>query len=417
MELRDYQADLSDKGVEILKKYKICYFAMEVRTGKTMTAIATAYKYGAKNILFITKKKAINDIIQQATDMAYDIRVFVTNYDNLHNIFADFDLVICDESHSLGAYPLPSIRTKEVKRLVGSLPLILLSGTPTPESYSQIYHQLWVSMNSPFREYKNFYAWAKDFVNIKKKYIYNRSINDYSDADKVEIDKGISHLILNFSQMDAGFEQLVKETILHVKMKVSTYKFADRLRIDKMVSNSDGQIVMADTAVKLMQKLHQIYSGTVIIDEPERIAKAFDDTKALFIKDYFKGKKIAIYYKFLAELETLMFVFGDKVTFDPVQFNKSSDLVFLSQIVSGREGINLSTADALVFFNIDFSATSYWQSRARLQTKDREKEAHIYWIFSYNGIEDKIYKAVCDKKDYTLSHFKHDYYGLQNNKI
>lgn len=417
MELRDYQIELSDKGAEILRKYKICYFAMEVRTGKTMTAIATAHKYGAKNILFITKKKAINDIIQQAADMAYDIRVFVTNYDSLHNIHGNFDLIICDESHSLGAYPLPSARTKEVKRLVGSLPLILLSGTPTPESYSQIYHQLWVSMNSPFREYKNFYAWAKDFVNIKKKYIYNRAINDYSHADQVEIEKGTKHLFLNFTQMDAGFEQLVKETILHVKMKESTYKFADRLRIDKLVSNSEGQIVMADTAVKLMQKLHQIYSGTIIIDEPDRIGKSFDDTKALFIADYFKGKKIAIYYKFLAELEALMFVFGTKVTFDPMHFNESNDLVFLSQIVSGREGINLSTADALVFYNIDFSATSYWQSRARLQTKDREKEAHIYWIFSYEGIEDKIYKAVCDKKDFTLSHFKKEYYGLQNNKV
>jgi hypothetical protein len=41
------------------------------------------------------------------------------------------------------------------------------------------------------------------------------------------------------------------------------------------------------------------------------------------------------------------------------------------QIVAGREGVNLSTADALVFYNIDFSATSYWQARARLQTKDR----------------------------------------------
>jgi hypothetical protein len=77
--------------------------------------------------------------------------------------------------------------------------------------------------------------------------------------------------------------------------------------------------------------------------------------------------------------------------------------------VSGREGINLSTANALVFYNIDFSATSYWQSRARIQTKDRTETAQIYWIFSYNGIEDKIYKAVMDKKDYTLNHFKKDY--------
>jgi hypothetical protein len=64
-----------------------------------------------------------------------------------------------------------------------------------------------------------------------------------------------------------------------------------------------------------------------------------------------------------------------------------------------------------VFFNIDFSAVSYWQSRARIQTKDRNSEAKIYWIFAENGIEDKIYKAVMDKKDYTLEHFKKDFLG------
>ena len=75
------------------------------------------------------------------------------------------------------------------------------------------------------------------------------------------------------------------------------------------------------------------------------------------------------------------------------------------QIVSGREGISLRQADALVYFNIDFSATSYWQSRDRMTTKDR-LESDIYWIFSEDGIEDEIYKAVSKKKDYTISHFK-----------
>ena len=77
------------------------------------------------------------------------------------------------------------------------------------------------------------------------------------------------------------------------------------------------------------------------------------------------------------------------------------------QIVSGREGISLRKAEALIYYNIDFSATSYWQSRDRMTTKDRLYNK-IYWIFSYNGIEDEIYRAVVKKKDYTLNHFKRD---------
>jgi hypothetical protein len=80
------------------------------------------------------------------------------------------------------------------------------------------------------------------------------------------------------------------------------------------------------------------------------------------------------------------------------------------QIVSGREGINLSKAKYLVYYNVDFSATSYWQSRDRLTTIDR-KSNDIYWIFAKKGLERLIYKRVMNKKDFTLSHFKNAEYG------
>jgi hypothetical protein len=77
-------------------------------------------------------------------------------------------------------------------------------------------------------------------------------------------------------------------------------------------------------------------------------------------------------------------------------------------VVSGREGTNLSTADALVMYNIDFSATSYWQARARMQTKDRIKASKLYWIFSEKGIEHFVYKAVVKKQNYTKKFFSKD---------
>jgi hypothetical protein len=99
-------------------------------------------------------------------------------------------------------------------------------------------------------------------------------------------------------------------------------------------------------------------------------------------------------------------VFGDRLTTELSVFEDTDKSIAL-QIVSGREGISLKQADCLVYYNIDFSATSYWQSRDRMTTKDR-LENKIYWVFSYGGIEDLIYKAVSKKKDYTVSHFKRD---------
>lgn len=400
--------ELSDKATLILKQYGLVYLAMEVRTGKTLTALATAHKFGVISVLFVTKKKAIDDIIAQGKELGYNLMIYVTNYEQLHNVNEEFDLIIIDEAHSIGAFPTPSLRAKELKRICNGKPIIYLSGTPTPESFSQLFHQMWVSTFSPFANYKNFYAWARDYVEIRKKFLYGKQINDYSFAKKELIEKETGHLFLAYTQEEAGFEALVKENILYVKMEDNTYKFAERLRIDKLITNKKGKTVLGDTAVKLMNKLHQIYSGTVIVDAPERYGKVFDYTKAEFIKEYFKGKKIAIFYKFAAEMMAIKWVMGNCYD-DPTEFNNAESGCFVSQIVSGREGVNLSSADALVFYNIDFSATSYWQSRARIQTKDRTKEAQIYWIFSEGGIETKIYKAVMDKRDYTLDYFRKDF--------
>ena len=130
--------------------------------------------------------------------------------------------------------------------------------------------------------------------------------------------------------------------------------------------------------------------------------------KAEFIKKKFKGKKIGIFYKFKQELEALKTVFGKGLVTELEDFNKGrSKKVIALQIVSGREGISLKKAEALVYYNIDFSATSYWQSRDRMTTKDRLNN-DVYWIFSRGGIESDIYKSVIAKKDYTLKHFKRD---------
>ena len=410
MILRDYQEEISDKAVSLLNKYRIAYLAMQVRTGKTLTAMATAHKFGAKSVLFVTKKKAIGDIVNQFSGSEIKMGIYVTNYEQLGNVHESFDLIIIDEAHSLAAYPIPSARAKDLKRICFGKPIIYLSGTPNPESFSQLYHQFWVSSYSPFDHYPNFYKWATQFVRIKKMKINGQSFNNYDSADKKMVMELCGHLFLYYTQEEAGFESMVNEHIHHVEMLESTYTLANRLRIDKIVRNKDGQVILGDTAVKLMQKLHQIYSGTVIVDEPERMAKVVDYSKVQYIKEKFNGLKIAIYYKFIAEEMAIRYIFGsDRITTEATVFNESTNLVFISQIQSGREGVNISSADALIFVNIDFSAVSYWQARARIQTKDRVKEANIHWIFSKGGIENKIYEAVMNKKDYTTYHFKKDF--------
>lgn len=400
MELRQYQIENAKKLTEIIQQYKLAYFSAEVRTGKTLTALEVAKDYN--NVLFVTKKKAIASIENDYKNFGYKFKLLVTNFEQIKNVKDNFDFIIIDEAHSLGAYPKPSQRTIFLKKLCIAKPILYLSGTPTPESYSQLYHQFYVSSYSPFAQYFNFYKWANIFVTKQIKYLYNREINDYSNAKIELIEKQVNHLFLSFSQVDAGFTEFVKEEILFCKMPDDILNLINRLKKDKIVLYADKEI-LGDTAVKEMSKVHQLSSGTVKYED-ETFA-IISDAKARFIKEKFANKKIAIYYKFIAEKEMLKIVFPN-YTESPEQFNESENLVFISQFVSGREGINLSSADALIFINIDFSSLSYIQSKARIQTKDRVKDAKLYFIFSDCGIEKQIYKSVIKKQDYTLFYYK-----------
>lgn len=409
MQLRDYQRDIADQALSILKEFGLVYLAMQVRTGKTITSLHIASDYGAKKVLFVTKKKAISSIQEDFNASKLEFNIEIINYESVHKASINCDFIIIDEAHSLGQYPIPSERTKDLKAICIGKPIIYLSGTPSPESYAQMYYQFWVSNFSPFKDYKNFYAWHKEYGIPAKKYVYNRELADYSKVKQERISSEISHLMLTYTQEEAGFESLVEESILYIPMSDKIKWAIDKIIKEKLFRTKDGQVILADTAVKEMQKVHQICSGTVKTEDGNAII--FDSTKADFIKDKFKGQKIAIFYKYIAEGMQLRLAFIDRIIEDPMAFNEANgDAVFISQIQSGREGINLSSADALVMYNIDFSAVSYWQSRARMQTKDRKDASKVYWIFTKGGIEDRIYSLVQSKKDYTLSHFKKNFF-------
>ena len=398
--LRDYQKELSSEGAKILSKYKIVYFSMEVRTGKTLTALKCADIYGAKKVLFVTKKKAISSINKDYNLLYPSYEITIVNYESLHKIDKSiYDLAILDEAHGMGAFPKPSKRVKELQYT--NKPIIYLSGTPTPESWSQIYHQFSVSTNSPFKQYKTFYKWSNVFVNKKTKMINGNPINDYTGAKMDLIKKNTDHLFLSYTQKEAGFDQTITEEVLTVPMLKTTDTLIKALKKDLVIQGKE-EVILADTPVKLMQKVHQLSSGTIKFESGN--SKVLDKSKAIFIKDYFKGQKIAVFYKFKAEFDALKDTFNNW-TNDIEEFD-NTDKVFLSQIVSGREGINLSIADSLIFYNIDFSATSYLQARDRLTSKTRTKKNKVYWIFSDKGIEKQIYNTVIKKEDFTLKHFR-----------
>jgi len=410
IQLRDYQERIVNKATEVIRQHGFVYLAMEVRTGKTLTALSIGIELKAQKVLFITKKKAISSIDRDYDMLRPTFFLHTINYESLHKVSydLDWDLIIVDEAHSMGKLAKPSKRARDVKmRIIKSKAnVILMSGTPTPESYSQMYHQVYGIPKNPFKEYTNFYKFAHKYIDIKIKPINGMQIRDYSHGLPTIMD-AMKPYTIAYSQKEAGFKVNTTEKVLEVEMEKTTYELASELK-KKLVIEGKEEIILADTPVKLMMKLHQLYSGTIKFESGN--SDILDYSKARFIRSQFKNKKVGIFYVFKEELNALKYVYGDDLTTELDEFEGTGKNIAL-QIVSGREGISLKQADCLVYYNIAFSATSYWQSRDRMTTQDRLKN-DVYWIFSRGGIEKKIYKAVTNKKDYTLSHFRKDLLNL-----
>jgi hypothetical protein len=407
--LRPYQTEAAHNLVRLLMDHRIAYLRGEVRTGKTLTAFQAARLLHATRVLVVTKKKAIASIVKDAA--AIGVEATVTNYEQLPKLKGTtWDLLIVDEAHGVGAYPKPSKRFKDLRQLHYTR-LLLMSGTPSPESYSQLYHQFALGP-APWPAYKNFYRWADTFVNVKDKRVGTGTVvKDYSDAKEAIIMRDIQPLTVNITQEQAGFTTHIEEQVHRVEMLPRTYRLARRIMRDGVIGKPGRRVVLADTAVKELSKLHQIYSGTVITESHGAIA--FDNSKALYISQHLCKGKTAILYKFQAEGAMLKAAFEGRWTDSPEEFN-STDKVYIGQVQSSREGVNLSSADDLVFFSIDHSALSYLQGRDRASYLGRDRANRVHWLFAARSIEPSIYKLVRNKEDYTTTHYRRDRSSLSS---
>lgn len=113
--LRPYQEDNAQHAAELLRTRRMAYLAMEVRTGKTLTAFRAVQLLGSPSCLFITKKKAIASI--EADAQAIGVACTVTNYEQVPKLKQrSWGIVIIDEAHAclLGDTLVDGIKIKDI---------------------------------------------------------------------------------------------------------------------------------------------------------------------------------------------------------------------------------------------------------------------------------------------------------------
>lgn len=409
MKLVAYQEGLVEEGLHILSELKLVYLAMQMRTGKTPVSLTIGKEAGFKRAIFPTTKKAMPGIQDVASELGLSNWVDVINYESLHKYYGSrniYDLVILDEAHKLGAYPIPGTTWKTVKAFTKGKPIIYNSGTPTPESWSQIYNQFALSDHSPFKQYANFYKWAHKYVDIGVRYIRSMPIKTYNDAKIDEIREVIDPYMVYFTQEQAGFTNYrVNEVEHYVDLPDSLAVHIAALRSNRIV-RLNGETILADTGAKMQSKEHQLWSGTILNNDSVPIV--IDDYKLQYIKKTFKPP-FAIYYKYQAEKEMIERTFGSQLENDWTKLDGRK--IFYSQLQSGREGLDLSKLDDLVVLNPDFSYLNYDQVRYRMSHMNKTRLSNMHFILSKhqmlgNGIDQAVLNTVRAKATFTQAHYQ-----------
>lgn len=393
MKPRVHQLELSKLGYEILRKHMIVYFAMEERTGKTLTSILTAEMCDVKSVLVITKKNAVQDWKDTLDAFPHKHKYNVTNYHQVHK-FARHDLVILDEAHNyISGYPKQSKLHRTIQAITIRCPIIYLSATPYAQGYQLLYHQFALSSWSPWRKYSSFYNWFRHYGIIDHAWYNGRQVPVYTKTRADLIKPEIEHLFITRTRKELGFDHEPVDKIHYLELNESTRKIYNEIMKDKYYEFGDLALE-CDTPMKLRTSLHMLEGGAAKIDDHYLILPNREKIDYI-LKTWGDTEDLVIYYHYIAEGQKLRRI-----------FKKATIL----QATSYAEGIDLAHVETIVMYSQDFSTAKHTQRRARQASQDRDKPIVVHFLLVKKAVSEQVYKIVSvNKMNFVDSVFEREY--------
>lgn len=388
-----HQIEKAKQCLEVINKLGIAYLQGSPRAGKTLTAILVAEGLeDVKSVLVLTKKNAISGFKKFISD---DLRCSynITNYEQAKKLSKDdYDFIILDESHSLGAFPKPSLRTKAIKELAYNKRIILLSGTAIVESPSGIYHQCFITKYSPF-QFKNFYAFHREWGIPSSQFIAGRELKLYNKT-KPELIEEINKFSVFMTQSDAGINLQATDELHYIELDERTKKMYNHLQKNKIIKfydvNNEVVELICDSTMKLRTSLHSLEGGTVKMND--KYYEVGNLEKINYIKKHFGDTEdISIMSHFVHERELLKKHFKNAAIY-------SSN--------ANAEGTDLSHSKYFIIYSSDYSGAKHIQRRERIININGSNTLKVIFLLVKGAISQQVYAVTSKKLDFNNAMFK-----------
>lgn len=441
MQLYDHQA----AALNATKEFNRVAYYHDMGLGKTYTGAEKMRQLGGRVNLVICQKSKIDDWFDHFEDnynssgadeyiiLPHDLTdsdgmeifkeniktsggiqlVGIINYDLIFRrpelLKMKFDTIMLDESSMIQNETAK--RTKAIMKLKTDN-VILLSGTPTGGKYEKLYSQL------------KLLGWNISKSQYWTEFIETRSID--MGGFKIPVVTGYKNIGrlkrkmrqygCNFLKTDEVFD-LPEQTFTDIK--INTTKEYRKFRKDKIVCFDNG---MKYDPFELFE---QKYSGAYWDDKTfvgdttltqmlyeRQLCGAYNAEKLAAFADIMDSTndRLIVFYNFNAELDALKTICEKRqrpfsivcgAVKDLDDYKNENDSVTFIQYQAGAMGLNLQKANKIVYYTPPLSSELYEQSKKRIHRIGQERPCFYYRLICKNSIEEKIYKTLEMRRDFT----------------
>lgn len=283
--------------------------------------------------------------------------------------------------------------------------VILLSGTPTGGKYEKLWSQLhllgWkISKTMFFDQFVRFhYEHYLDFP--------LRVIDGYKNEERLK--RKMREYGCHFLKTEEVFD--LPEQI-HQTIKVPTTKEYRKFRKNRIITLHDpGQYIgdkdfVGDTTLTKMLYERQL-CGQYNRSKLEAFRDLVEST----------NDRLIVFYNFTDELYAMYSL--DSVAERPQSvvngsyknlgaYESADNSITFIQYQAGAMGLNLQKANKIVYFTPPLSSELFEQSKKRIHRIGQQKPCFYYYLTCKNSIEEKIYKTLEMRRNYTEALFEQE---------
>lgn len=323
-----------------------------------------------------------------------------------------YKVVIIDESSSLKDPTTNRWKALwKIRKLIKRMHQ--LTATPASETYLHLYAQITLLDRGE--------RFGTSYNKYKERFF---TYNQYSRKHKLrpgaeeEITQLISDICIVMKQEDYLDLQQPVPVYHPVKLDAKQLALYRQMESEFIVELPAGEVVEAETASALSQKLLQMASGVLYDTISEEVGNGdFKDKRVVYqlhdhkidalrqLHEEINGENMLVAYWHQSSLDRLLKAFPKAKVMDKdgkliAEWNKGKIPILLLHPMSGSHGLNLQRGGRhVVFFDIPWSYERYYQFYRRLARQGQKYLVLIHHLVATGTKDEMVAQCLRDKRD------------------